>query len=205
MIRTILFLVFVPASLVACGGLKDDPNAPVPSGDSSDQTIAGNGDLDDDGREDGYEDQILAVQPETVKDEGTGAYLASMVCMHQSTIMWDDDGCLAGFGTGTTNGWASAECVIDADWWVIDGQHWLCSKVVDNHDEWRVNMKNNALTACNDESHPDYGSFACWGDITGNARVDPLASRNDDGSYAIAMVVIDGWIYPGSGDGAGEE
>lgn len=192
-------------SLVACGGLKDDPNAPGPTGDSDNNTVNGT-DIDDDGMDEGFGgDQVVAVQPETITDEATGNYLSPMVCVSKQTVMWDDDGCLAGYGTGITDGWATHECVIDADLWFINNHEYLCAKVNDNGDEWRVNFKNTSLTACNDESHPDYGSFACWADLTGDARIDGLVSRNDDGSYALAMVVIDGWIYEGSGDGAGEE
>lgn len=209
-VHVIPVLFALAVSLTACGGLKDD-DAGEPVANSDDQTMTYDADdFDGDGIPDdgGYRDQVLAVNRDMVKDEATGAYLAPMICVHDSTVLWDDDACLAGWFAGTNDGWGEStdfECVLDADWWIINGEHYVCSGVTDNGDTWRVNFKNDGLSYCMDVNDPDYGSFACWADLTGNARIDPLTTRNEDGTYALSFTVIDGVVYEGFDDGSGEE
>jgi len=187
----------------ACGGIShgggsddtggyDDTDTYTPS------TTTDVNDYDGDGRADGVEDPIVVIPAGDVDESSV-----PLLCAHQSIFISTSDTCFDGWGTGVEEGWVG--CVVDADYATFNGERYQCAPLTDNGDEYRGNFRNSEQSYCADPDDPDFDSFACWADLTGNARVDDFVTRNDDGTYAIAVVISQNVAYPGSGDGTGEE
>ncbi len=147
---------------------------------------------------DGFYDPIVMIQPGTVEESSV-----PLVCAHQSLFVSTSDTCFDGWGTGVEESWTG--CVIDADYATFNGERYQCAPLTDNGDEYRGNFRNSEQSYCADPEDPDYDSFACWANLTGNARSDDFVVRNDSGDYAIAVIVEQNYAYPGSGDGTGAE
>ena len=162
---------------------------------NQDGTVCGVGDVG----VDGYEDPMVILQPGMVEEASV-----PLLCYHQSVILFTEEGCFSGYGTGIEDqGWTT--CVIHADWATFNSERYQCAPFTDNGDEFRVNLWNPELDECNDSEDPSYGSQACWGILNDMARADAFSSRNEDGTYAASLQVVGNWAYPGDGTATGAE
>ena len=191
---TLLLAATTLFTLTGCGGLssgEEDTGVPYsePTGDMTpaDESVNPN-DYDADGRADGYDDPIVFIQPGTVEESSV-----PLLCGHQSIKQYTGTSCLGNYGDGLDDGWVN--CSIEGRDATFQGEHYECFPVTDNGDTWVGNGRNGELDECGDASDASFGSFSCWWNLTGNARVDVFAVQNTDGTYALAWVVVDNWAF----------
>lgn len=178
--------------LTACGGYSSDETGSTAGQDESYTPVEGVdlSDYDGDGRADGEDDPIVFIQPGTVEESSV-----PLMCGSATIIQYTGTSCLANFGDGLDDGWVN--CSIEGARATFNGHHYECFPVTDNGYTWVGNGRNGELDECGDASDDSFGSFACWWNLTGNARVDDFVVINADGTFALAWTVVDNWAYPG--------